>query len=73
MAQNKYLFCSPGESQLILLSHIYYSFIGHVVEWDYFHSPFRGGTYFGCLIFGFGQIEDILGIILVKEFFKKSN
>ena len=22
---------------------------------------------------GFGQIEDILGIILVKEFFKKSN
>ena len=32
MAQNKYLFCCPGESQLILLSHIYYSIIGHVVE-----------------------------------------
>ena len=35
MAQNKYLFCSPGESQLILFSHIYYSIIGHVVEWIY--------------------------------------
>ena len=31
------------------------------------------GDLFRVFDIGFGQIEDILGIILTKEFFKKSN
>ena len=35
-------------------------------------NPFAAGI-FRVFDIGFGQIEGILGIILAKEFFKKSN